>query len=442
MLRNRVRFRDAEHQEAAFSVFSQNVLTIGQFNKDQAALAAETQEPTAKLSSSGPFAAMTLEDFKKIFVTYRPQKKPAPTVQVNKKNAAPKKAAPKKAVRKPSRANKAPKAPRKASRKVKRNIVDVEEELQKKDKKEKKKDKNKKDVPTIELKPFPPNPPQIQIKPFPQQPIPPPPIDLKPFPGNPDPVLKPFPTTTNRNPGPRPSGAVPSDLLDKDAVDWVRDGRLSPVQNQGQCGSCAFFALVAVLESHLAIQSNSRSVPEKLSEQMLVDCYMTKEGQKGAGCDNGGDPQVGLNWVNKYGLATAAQYPYKGKGDKCAMKGLPAPRFSSVWRPRGAGQQFNDNFIMEFVRDNGPVTAAVYAGSKVWQHYKNGVIRSQDCQGTRDHIVAIVGYGSLNGFPVWIIRNSWGPSWGIGGYAFLERNTAGQGGACSIAEYNVAPVFN
>jgi cathepsin F len=210
------------------------------------------------------------------------------------------------------------------------------------------------------------------------------------------------------------------------SVDWRSKGVLSPIQDQGQCGSCWAFSATATLESQAAIASGSS--PKKLSEQFLVDCdqqcgtYRQEQGCDN-GCNGGLQPNAWIFVSKTSGQPSESDYPYQGVGGTCqsSYAGVTKP---SSWEfaPQDEGQ------IAAYVAANGPVSVALDASN--WSYYTGGIMQSSsicpkgDSWDSLDHGVNIVGYGSEGGVDYWIIRNSWNTDWGENGYARIIR---GQG---------------
>jgi len=185
-------------------------------------------------------------------------------------------------------------------------------------------------------------------------------------------------------------------------VDWTTKGMVSPVKDQGQCGSCWAFSAVGVLESYSLMKGHGTT----LSEQQLVDCSK-KYGN--AGC-NGGFNYQGLAYVKDHGLTTSSSYPYTAKTQTCKMDG-GSFKISSV--PTTKGCTDLQNAIM-----NQPTGVSVDANN--WSHYSSGIFNN--CKTSLDHDVLLVGASDQ----YWKIKNSWGPRWGENGFIRLAMgNTCG-----------------
>jgi hypothetical protein len=198
----------------------------------------------------------------------------------------------------------------------------------------------------------------------------------------------------------KPKGSIPTSL------DWRAKGAVTPVKNQGQCGSCWAFSTTGSVEGAHEIATGTLV---SLSEQQLVDCAGSQGNQ---GC-NGGLMDDAFEYIIKNGgICSEASYPYKGVDGSC-KKCTPVATISSyVNNPSG-----NEQDLYQLIQ-NGPVSIAIEADQSGFQFYKNGVF-SGACGHNLDHGVLIVGYGTENSKPYWIVKNSWGPSWGMSGYILM-----------------------
>jgi len=194
-------------------------------------------------------------------------------------------------------------------------------------------------------------------------------------------------------------------------VDWVAAGKVSPVQDQGQCAADWAFITVGAVESMVAIQKQQALI--ELSVQELIDCG-TPYGN--AGC-SGGIPQNAYKYIQANGLCSAADYPTTGRQGTCqATKCTPVPgsKIAGFTVP----QKGNETALGLSV-DIGPVAVGVEADQAGFQLYMGGVFTGP-CGTNVDHGMLLVGYGSTSTMGYWKLKNSWGTSWGEQGYMRLE----------------------
>jgi C1A family cysteine protease len=207
------------------------------------------------------------------------------------------------------------------------------------------------------------------------------------------------------------------------AVDWVAQGGVTPVKDQGQCGSCWSFSATGALEGAVFVKTGKLL---SYSEQQLIDCDTQSSGCGGGLMDNA------FVYVQNHGLATEAEYPYKGVATAChapdATVVSPAVR-SIVDVPPG------DEHALAAAVVRGPVSVAIQANQFAFQFYKAGVLTAA-CGRQLDHGVLVVGYGEDAGVPYWKIKNSWGPGWGEAGYIRIERGS----NKCGVADSASYPV--
>ncbi|KAE8714082.1 Cysteine proteinase 2 [Hibiscus syriacus] len=220
-----------------------------------------------------------------------------------------------------------------------------------------------------------------------------------------------------------------TDVVVPESKDWRESGIVSPVKNQGFCGSCWTFSTTGALEAAYH-QAFGKAI--SLSEQQLVDCAGAFNN---FGC-NGGLPSQAFEYI-KYngGLDTEEAYPYTAKDSQC--------KFSS----ENVGVQVIDSVNITLCSEDelkhavGIVRPVSVAFEVVYgfQFYKSGVYTNDTCGSTStdvNHAVLAVGYGVENGVPYWLIKNSWGAKWGDNGYFKMEMGK----NMCGVATCASYPV--
>ena len=222
-----------------------------------------------------------------------------------------------------------------------------------------------------------------------------------------------------------------------DSVNWVEKGAVTPVKDQGQCGSCWSFSTTGALEGAYFITYGELL---SFSEQQLVSCDSLRNGGRDHGC-NGGLMDNAFQWIEKNdGLCLESDYPYTsgttmqaGTCDtSCSVVSQSDVQTYTDVKPN------SDDDMMAALSQQ-PVSIAIQADQKDFQLYSSGVFTG-DCGTSLDHGVLAVGYGSESGGDYYIVKNSWSDTWGDGGYIELGRgiqynNGAGQCGMLMQASF-------
>jgi len=202
------------------------------------------------------------------------------------------------------------------------------------------------------------------------------------------------------------------------SVDWTSKGAVTPVKNQGQCGSCWAFSTTGSLEGANFLASGHLV---SLSEQELVDCDHVDQGCNGGLMDNG------FNFVKNSGLCTEGSYPYVARRETTGRKCDSCDVAISAGSVTGYVDVRGESDLKSAVAQQ-PVSVAIEADQQSFQLYQSGVLTGE-CGTQLDHGVLAVGYGSEHGTDYWKVKNSWGASWGEEGYVRIERGV----NKCGIA---------
>jgi cathepsin L len=201
-----------------------------------------------------------------------------------------------------------------------------------------------------------------------------------------------------------------------DRLDWrEKDGIVTPVKDQGGCGSCWAFSATETFESHLAIATGTKA--PQLSPQQIVSCAPNPKHCGGTGGCQGSTQPLAFQYTEGAGLTTEANYRYAGRTGTCQTSKIKPVAFNG-----GLTQLQVNNYtqLMQAVQI-GPIAISLDAGGFLTnQAYGGGVVTCGN-DWDMDHAVQLVGYGTDGGKDYWLVRNSWGSGWGESGYIRLER---------------------
>lgn len=208
-----------------------------------------------------------------------------------------------------------------------------------------------------------------------------------------------------------------------ESVDWTTKGAVTPVKNQGQCGSCWAFSTTGSVEGAWFLATGHLV---SLSEQQLVDCSGPEGNQ---GCNGGLMDQAFKYIIANGGICAESAYPYTAVQGSCMSENCTVVAKLKSYVDVKAN---NTQALMEAVTQQ-PVSVAVEADGLDWQFYMGGVV-TDSCGTNLDHGVLVVGYGTdpASG-DFWKVKNSWGADWGEAGYIRLGRGPAfAPAGECGI----------
>jgi C1A family cysteine protease len=212
-----------------------------------------------------------------------------------------------------------------------------------------------------------------------------------------------------------------------DEVDWRNRNAVTSVKDQGQCGSCWTFSSTGAIEGAWAISTGKLI---NLSEQELVDCAKgVKYGSMGC---SGGQMEGAFKYVISNGQCSDESYPYtsgvtQDSGTCHSCSSVAKITSCSDVNP-------SDQLSLKAAVAQQPVSVAIEADTRYFQYYSGGILTSTSCGTNLDHGVLVVGYGTEKGQNYWIVKNSWGSTWGESGYIRIARSdSTNDAGICGIS---------
>jgi len=213
--------------------------------------------------------------------------------------------------------------------------------------------------------------------------------------------------------------------------DWRDKGGVTPVKDQGQCGSCWAFSATEAIESAWLLGGHAKPDSLSLAPQQIVDC--DHEGV--FGCD-GGNTGPAYDYIIKAGGQDGQRdYPYTAKNGKCAFNSSDVVAKISSHKAGTTGR--SETVLQENLVNWGPLSICLDAAN--WQNYKSGTMTKMQCAFINfiDHCVQLVGYNTTATPPYWLVRNSWNTDWGLDGYIHLEMGH----NSCGLADESSWPVL-
>ncbi|XP_037089377.1 procathepsin L-like [Pollicipes pollicipes] len=213
------------------------------------------------------------------------------------------------------------------------------------------------------------------------------------------------------------------------SVDWRDHGAVTPIPNQGACGSSWAFAATGSLEGAWKLSGHELV---ELSVQQLLDCT----GRYGCyGCQGGWMDKAFEYIRDNGGIQSVSSYPYTAKNGDCHSDASKNVATLSNWTDVPQGSEAG---LLDGVANHGPVSVGIDATRSSFQMYSGGVYDDPHCHDSQvGHGALVVGYGTEDGKDYWLVKNWWGASWGLDGYIKMSRNKNNQCGIAAVASYAV-----
>ena len=223
-----------------------------------------------------------------------------------------------------------------------------------------------------------------------------------------------------------------------DGINWVDLGAVTPVKDQGQCGSCWAFSSTGSIEGAHFVKTGKL---ESFSEQQLVDCAFYQYGYPNYAC-YGGLQDYAYNYYETHNAELESVYPYvSGTSLHRTTCQYNESSATSVEVSTYAAVTPNNPAQMKAALEQQPLAIAIEADQYCFQTYQSGIFDNAACGTNLDHAVLLVGYGVENGTEYWLMKNSWNTTWGDQGYMKLAI-TGNDAGICGIQSDPEFPTTN
>ncbi|XP_062013011.1 zingipain-1-like [Rosa rugosa] len=207
------------------------------------------------------------------------------------------------------------------------------------------------------------------------------------------------------------------------SMDWREQGAVTRIRNQGQCGACWAFTVVAAVEGLIQIKTG-QLIP--LSEQQLVECDYNNNG-----CNGGSEVNAFKYIIQNGGIASEENYQYQSTDMGTCDTNKESDHAAQITGYEIVPSRSEDDLLKAVSKQ--PVSVSIDASGEAFQHYSSGVF-SGNCGTNLHHAVAAIGYGTTEGeIDYWLLKNSWGETWGENGYMKILRNVDAPEGMCGLA---------